>query len=72
MRKTEYEHFETSEGGGSDMMDDEGIRCLMHDAWTCWVHSGAPLLLGVGCIRVGMRGRDEAWGARGGDWDVSG
>lgn len=67
-RKTKYELFEISEGefrglvGGRDPMDNEEIGCLMHDAWTYWGHSGAPLLLRGG--DGGLVGLHSSWDER--------
>jgi hypothetical protein len=49
-RSTTYNLVEISEGcfrgmvKGRDAQDNEDIGTLMHDAWTYWGHSGAPLL----------------------------
>ena len=49
-RRTKYNLIEVSEGTfrgmvrGADPNDNSEIGALMHDAWTYWGHSGAPLL----------------------------
>ncbi|KAI9368476.1 hypothetical protein BJX61DRAFT_523780, partial [Aspergillus egyptiacus] len=49
-RETGYDLMEISKGRlrglvpGKDPQDNEEIGTLMHDAWTYWGHSGAPLL----------------------------
>lgn len=49
-RKTKYNLVELSEGTfrgmvrGADPQDNSEIGSLMHDAWTYWGHSGAPLI----------------------------
>jgi hypothetical protein len=49
-RRTCYDLIEISEGRfcgmipGADPQDNAEIGTLMHDAWTYWGHSGAPLL----------------------------
>lgn len=49
-KKTTYNLVEVSEGTfrgmvkGADPQDNSEIGTLMHDAWTYWGHSGAPLL----------------------------
>lgn len=49
-RKTKYNLVEVSEGKyhgiapRADPQDNDEIGSLMHDAWTYWGHSGAPLL----------------------------
>lgn len=49
-RKTKYNLVEVSEGTfrgmvkGANPQDNSMIGSLMHDAWTYWGHSGAPLL----------------------------
>ncbi|KAH8597270.1 trypsin-like cysteine/serine peptidase domain-containing protein [Bisporella sp. PMI_857] len=49
-RRTKYKLVEISEGTfcgmveGADFQDNSEIGTLMHDAWTYWGHSGAPLL----------------------------
>ena len=50
VRKTKYDLVEISEGyfrglvPKVDPQDNSTIGALMHDAWTYWGHSGAPLL----------------------------
>ena len=50
VRKTKYNLVEISEGRfrglvpNADPQDNSNIGSLMHDAWTYWGHSGAPLL----------------------------
>ncbi|KAJ6564676.1 trypsin-like cysteine/serine peptidase domain-containing protein [Mycena capillaripes] len=49
-RRTKYPFIEVSEGSmcgmveGADPQDNSEIGTLMHDAWTYWGHSGAPLI----------------------------
>ncbi len=49
-KKTKYNLVEISEGRfrgmvkGKNPMDNGEIGTLMHDAWTYWGHSGAPLV----------------------------
>ncbi|KAH6666206.1 trypsin-like cysteine/serine peptidase domain-containing protein [Halenospora varia] len=49
-KKTKYNLVEVSEGTfqgmvkGADPQDNSEIGTLMHDAWTYWGHSGAPLV----------------------------
>jgi hypothetical protein len=49
-RKTKYNLIEISEGRfrgmvkGQDPQDNGEIGSLMHDAWTYWGHSGAPII----------------------------
>ncbi|EPE31304.1 Trypsin-like serine protease [Glarea lozoyensis ATCC 20868] len=49
-RKTKYNLFEVSSGSyrglakGSNPQDNSEIGSLMHDAWTYWGHSGAPIV----------------------------
>ncbi|CAM6085747.1 unnamed protein product [Calypogeia fissa] len=49
-KRTKYNLVEISEGTfrgmvlGADPHDNSQIGALMHDAWTYWGHSGAPLL----------------------------
>lgn len=49
-KKTDYELIEVSYGKyrgiakGADPQDNSEIGALMHDAWTYWGHSGAPLV----------------------------
>ncbi len=49
-QRTKYNLIEVSEGTfrgmvkGADPQDNSEIGALMHDAWTYWGHSGAPLL----------------------------
>jgi hypothetical protein len=62
-RKTTYNLVEVSEGTfrgmvkGVDPQDNEDIGALMHDAWTYWGHSGAPLLREVD----GLVGLHSSW-----------
>ena len=59
-RKTKYNLVEISEGcfrgmvPGVDPLDNEEIGTLMHDAWTYWGHSGAPLLSRDSGMLVGI------------------
>lgn len=49
--KTNYDVLHVSRGvfrgyaPGQDMHDNSDIGALMHDCWTYWGHSGAPLVL---------------------------
>jgi hypothetical protein len=58
-KRTTYNLVEVSEGvfrgmvKERDAQDNEDIGTLMHDAWTYWGHSGAPLLSGDGKL-VGL------------------
>ncbi|KAJ7190255.1 AT hook domain-containing protein family protein [Mycena pura] len=59
-RRTKYNLVEVSEGTvcgmvrGADPQDNSEIGTLMHDAWTYWGHSGAPLIhVGEGTL-VGL------------------
>jgi hypothetical protein len=59
-RKTKYNLIEVSEGTfrgmvkGVDPQDNSEIGALMHDAWTYWGHSGAPLVSEKDGALVGM------------------
>jgi hypothetical protein len=59
-RKTKYNLVEVSEGTfrgmvkGVDPQDNSEIGTLMHDAWTYWGHSGAPLVSEKDGTLVGM------------------
>jgi hypothetical protein len=59
-RKTKYNLVEVSEGTfrgmvkESDPQDNSEIGTLMHDAWTYWGHSGAPLVSEKDGTLVGM------------------
>jgi hypothetical protein len=59
-RKTKYNLLEVSEGTfrgmakGVDPQDNSEIGTLMHDAWTYWGHSGAPLLRGADGTLIGL------------------
>ena len=60
-KSTTYNLVEVSEGcfrglvKGRDVQDNEDIGSLMHDAWTYWGHSGAPLLREADGRLVGLR-----------------
>ncbi|KAJ7658386.1 trypsin-like cysteine/serine peptidase domain-containing protein [Mycena polygramma] len=59
-RRTKYHLVEVSEGKfrgmvpGADPQDNSEIGTLMHDAWTYWGHSGAPLIHAVDGTLVGL------------------
>ena len=59
-RKTIYNLVEVSEGTfrgmvkGADPQDNSEIGTLMHDAWTYWGHSGAPLLKEADGTLIGL------------------
>lgn len=59
-KRTKYNLVEVSEGtfrgmvSGKDPQDNSEIGTLMHDAWTYWGHSGAPLLRGSNGALVGL------------------
>ena len=59
-RRTKYNLVEVSEGtfrgliDGADPHDNSEIGTLMHDAWTYWGHSGAPLLKEADGTLVGL------------------
>jgi S1-C subfamily serine protease len=59
-RKTKYNLVEVSEGTfrgmvkGLDPQDNSEIGTLMHDAWTYWGHSGAPLLREADGTLIGL------------------
>ena len=59
-RRTKYNLIEVSEGTfrgmvqGADPNDNSEIGTLMHDAWTYWGHSGAPLLKESNGTLVGL------------------
>jgi hypothetical protein len=59
-RKTKYNLVEVSEGTfrgmvkGADPQDNSEIGTLMHDAWTYWGHSGAPLVREADGTLVGL------------------
>lgn len=59
-KSVKYELFEVSEGQywglapGVDAQCNEDIGGLMHDCWTYWGHSGAPLVDGRGGELVGL------------------
>ncbi|KAJ6506282.1 trypsin-like cysteine/serine peptidase domain-containing protein [Mycena vitilis] len=59
-RRTKYHLVEISEGkfrgmvAGADPQDNSEIGTLMHDAWTYWGHSGAPLIHAVDGTLVGL------------------
>ena len=70
-RKTNYNLIETSEGMfrgmvlGADPQDNSDIGSLMHDAWTYWGHSGAPLLSDRSGDLVGLHSSwDDSTGMR--------
>jgi hypothetical protein len=59
-KKTKYNLVEVSEGRlrgmvkGQDPLDNGEIGSLMHDAWTYWGHSGAPLVSAEKGTLVGL------------------
>jgi hypothetical protein len=59
-RKTKYNLVELSEGmfrgmvRGVDPQDNSDIGTLMHDAWTYWGHSGAPLIREADGTLIGL------------------
>ncbi|KAJ7093492.1 trypsin-like cysteine/serine peptidase domain-containing protein [Mycena epipterygia] len=59
-RRTNYPFIEISEGSfrgmvfGADPQDNSEIGSLMHDAWTYWGHSGAPLIHAADGTLVGL------------------
>jgi hypothetical protein len=63
-KKTKYNLIEVSEGRfrgmvkGTDPQDNGEIGTLMHDAWTYWGHSGAPL---VGAREGTLVGLHSSW-----------
>jgi S1-C subfamily serine protease len=58
--RTKYNLVEVSEGTfrgmarGADPQDNSEIGSLMHDAWTYWGHSGAPLIREADGTLVGL------------------
>lgn len=70
-RKTKYNLLEISHGTyrgmvhGADPNDNSEIGTLMHDAWTYWGHSGAPLVRSSDGALVGLHSSwDEGTGMR--------
>lgn len=70
-RKTKYNLLEISHGTyrgmvhGADPNDNSEIGTLMHDAWTYWGHSGAPLVRDSDGALVGLHSSwDEGTGMR--------
>ncbi|KAL6716798.1 hypothetical protein ACLMJK_004710 [Lecanora helva] len=65
-RKTKYNLVEVSKGNlrgmirNADPQDNSEIGALMHDAWTYWGHSGAPLLKAKDGNLVGLH---SSWDA---------
>ena len=63
-RKTKYNLIEISEGRfrgmvkGQDPQDNGQIGSLMHDAWTYWGHSGAPI---ISAERGSLVGLHSSW-----------
>ncbi|KAI1864036.1 uncharacterized protein JN550_009056 [Neoarthrinium moseri] len=64
--KTNYDVLSCSTGcyrgcaSGQDPHDNSEIGALMHDAWTYWGHSGAPLF----CLKTGqLMGLHSSWDA---------
>lgn len=63
-RKTKYNLIEVSEGRfrgmvkEQDSQDNGEIGSLMHDAWTYWGHSGAPL---ISAGRGSLVGLHSSW-----------
>jgi len=59
-RRTTYNLVEVSKGQlrglveGKDPQDNEDMGALMHDAWTYWGHSGAPLVKRADGALVGL------------------
>jgi hypothetical protein len=59
-KKTKYNLMEVSEGRfrgmvkGQNLQDNGEIGSLMHDAWTYWGHSGAPLVSAEKGTLVGL------------------
>ena len=69
--KTGYDMLHLSEGRyrgcapGQDVHDNEEIGALMHDCWTYWGHSGAPLLERDTGMLVGLHSSwDDTTGMR--------
>ncbi|CAK5265116.1 unnamed protein product [Mycena citricolor] len=69
--KTGYDTLFISEGRfrgmcpGQDVMDNSEIGALMHDCWTYWGHSGAPLIEADGGELIGLHSSwDEDTGMR--------
>ncbi|TVY31336.1 hypothetical protein LSUB1_G008995, partial [Lachnellula subtilissima] len=69
--KTPYDLVEVSSGvfrgmvAGADAQDNSDIGTLMHDAWTYWGHSGAPLVREVDGRLVGLHSSwDDGTGMR--------
>ncbi|TVY51636.1 hypothetical protein LCER1_G007285 [Lachnellula cervina] len=70
-KKTPYALVEVSQGAyrgmvpGVDAQDNREMGTLMHDAWTYWGHSGAPLVREVDGALVGLHSSwDEGTGMR--------
>ncbi|TVY42910.1 hypothetical protein LOCC1_G004691 [Lachnellula occidentalis] len=70
-KKTTYDLVEVSQGAfrgmvqGVDVQDNGEIGTLMHDAWTYWGHSGAPLVREADGKLVGLHSSwDDATGMR--------
>ncbi|KAF2447941.1 trypsin-like serine protease, partial [Karstenula rhodostoma CBS 690.94] len=68
---TGYDVLHVSEGAyyglspGQDPQDNSDIGALMHDCWTYWGHSGAPVLDGRGGGLVGLHSSwDDETGMR--------
>ncbi|TVY22129.1 hypothetical protein LHYA1_G009177, partial [Lachnellula hyalina] len=69
--KTPYDLVEVSSGvfrgmvAGADVQDNGDIGTLMHDAWTYWGHSGAPLVREADGRLLGLHSSwDEETGMR--------
>jgi hypothetical protein len=70
-KRVEYNLFEISEGKywgiapGQNEQDNEEIGGLMHDCWTYWGHSGAPLVKSKEGTLIGLHSSwDEETGMR--------
>lgn len=77
-RATGYDVLHISEGKfrgyakGQDVQDNSEIGALMHDCWTYWGHSGAPLIERKSGNLVGLHSSwdDETGMRRGVGWDA--
>ncbi|KAF3193751.1 hypothetical protein TWF225_009295 [Orbilia oligospora] len=76
--KTDYDVIHISYGRyrgiaeGADVQDNSEIGALMHDCWTYWGHSGAPLCMRKDGSVVGMHSSwdDETGMRRGVAWEA--
>ncbi|KAK6331653.1 hypothetical protein TWF718_002201 [Orbilia javanica] len=76
--KTNYDVIHISYGRyrgiaeGADVQDNSEIGALMHDSWTYWGHSGAPLCTKKDGLVVGMHSSwdDETGMRRGVAWEA--